>query len=1406
MKRFWCPRDGVIRFGTDGYLADPDPDPDSGLSLNPDSKSFQSIESTNCLGLLGEPGIGKSFAIKLAFEAVANLPSQCSTDAMFVDLHEYGDETRLIKDIFESEKFISWLSGTHTLHIFLDSLDECSLLIRNVAPIFLNRFEKCKAQLPRLFVRFACRTVRWPESFERGFPELWGEHSVGVYELAPLRRKDVITAAIENQLDGDAFLDEIALARVEPLAIKPVTLAFLISIYRNTERLPASQLQLYQDGCLRLLDESSIRRRDSQLTGELSAAMRILIASYIAALMIFCRKSAIRIRVGDSTRADDILEAVELEGVTLRMGGVTLTLGASEIMEVIDTGIFTSRGANLYGFAHHTYAEFLAARYLVNSGIDHSNLMKVIQSTDEARHAIVPQLEETAAWMASMDSTVFQDIMDIDPQVLLRSDVAKSDEKDREQLVTSLLRLLEAEQINASDWNLLKYFPALRHANITRQLMPYVIDRTKPRDVRCVAIDIAAECKVQDLQTEMVNRALDTSEDYRIRNLAARAVTKMADSTTKNKLRPLVLSSSLDDPLDELKGHALQALWPDQLSTQEVFANLSPPKKDHYFGSYFFFLHEEFVPNLGAADIPVALDWITRLPATHELALSISEQIDRIFALAWQYLADPGVLNAMAVAIASRLEKHDPVSFAKIIGDTTRPEPECDTKRHSLLKAILSIITDIDVHAFELARGRPGLINSSDLVWMLDEINAEPSATQAKQLTALLRAILDWKSSSHMDALLQAVRTIPVIADRYDWLVQTVVLGSPEAKKMKSDYEAVHAHRSPESEQIKIVPPPSERVVNWLARIETGEIDGWWMLVRDMTLEESSTHYRDEFQPDLTKLPGWIAANVETRARIINAAKKYLQERTDLQPETWLGKDVFNRPAAGGFKALLLLMEFEPAFISQLPEERWATWGPTVLNYLLPLDAVHVESQQQALVRSAYKMAARPLIDALLILIDKDNRDHGHLFVLRRVINCWDDELCCALLRKTTDVTLTPLAVRNLLKALLTHGCAEAKAHAESLITIPIPIEKSDRARAMAGAVALLACADDAGWSAIWSAVNSDTEFGKQVMEEVAHNSDDKYSGRLSKRLVEDDAADLYVWLAENFPHSEDPDIEKAHVVSGRESVALFRNSILTELASRGTRGSLMAVKRIRDACPDLDWMYRVVLEARSAAARNLWQPIAPEQLLTLTTRPNSYLVRSPGELLSALIESVKNLERKLQGETPAAKFLWNDIGDGTYRPRDENDVADYVKLHLEEDLKQRGVVALREVQIRRGQGGGTGERTDIHITGLILGREDAVFDRVRVIIEVKSCWHSELKTAMQTQLVDRYLKNNQCQHGLYLVCWHRCEQWDPEDYRIARCPDWTLDEARAAFDDRAKRLSEGRLSIKAFVLNVALR
>lgn len=131
-----------------------------------------------------------------------------------------------------------------------------------------------------------------------------------------------------------------------------------------------------------------------------------------------------------------------------------------------------------------------------------------------------------------------------------------------------------------------------------------------------------------------------------------------------------------------------------------------------------------------------------------------------------------------------------------------------------------------------------------------------------------------------------------------------------------------------------------------------------------------------------------------------------------------------------------------------------------------------------------------------------------------------------------------------------------------------------------------------------------------------------------------------------------------------------------------------------------------------------------------------------------------------------------------------------------------------REVEIRRLNMAGTGQSTDIHVEALRRGSGGAHGDIARVVIEVKGCWHQEVRTAMRTQLADRYLAENQCHHGLYVVGWFLCAAWDDGDYRKRGVPWTSIEVARHFLGDQADELRSSRSEgdVRPVVLDCSLR
>ena len=89
--------------------------------------------------------------------------------------------------------------------------------------------------------------------------------------------------------------------------------------------------------------------------------------------------------------------------------------GEPGIWQALNTGLFSSISLPRIGRAHQTYAEFLAARFLIENYFSPESMISLLIHPDGK---IFPQLHETAAWLASMDHEMFRRIVSVDPEML----------------------------------------------------------------------------------------------------------------------------------------------------------------------------------------------------------------------------------------------------------------------------------------------------------------------------------------------------------------------------------------------------------------------------------------------------------------------------------------------------------------------------------------------------------------------------------------------------------------------------------------------------------------------------------------------------------------------------------------------------------------------------------------------------------------------------------------------------------------------------------------------------------------------------------------------------------------------------------------------------------------------------
>jgi predicted NACHT family NTPase len=1428
-KRFWCPRTGNISLADFGFLYDPDSE--YGKQLNPDVIAFDVIASVPCLVMLGEAGMGKSTtAIQVYEEVKAAGREKC----LWVSLGDYNTDAGICHAILDNADFKNWLQGDDRLHLFLDSLDE-GLLSLEILVRILKR-ELVKLPCDRLSLRITCRTADWPASLEEKLRERWGGDHVGVYELTPLRRIDVIEAAKENNLDTDEFIQAIFDREAVPLAIKPVTLKFLINTYKQNEQFPPTQRELYYKGCEILCAEINPDRLESGFRGELSDKQRVIVAAQIAAIFIFANRSAIWTSTdfGDVPSSD--VAITELCIGSEQINDHEFQVTEQNIRETLSiTGLFSSRGNNRMGFAHQTYAEFLAAWYVAeHRKLPLKQIASLLVAPEDPERRLVPQLHETAAWIACWRDDVLKEIMESDPDVVLRSDIP-TDASVCAMIVDNLLTRYEQGIVETFDGrvNNYRHLKKLRHPHLADQLRLYIQDRSRSLEVRNRAIDIAEVCEEHSVQGEIADIVLNSTEDIYLRGNAAHALTLIGDSTTKLRLKPLAVAELPEDEDDQVKGYSLIAVWSEHMSAEELFQALTPPKRRNFGGGYSRFLSTELVKQLNPLDLTTALTWVAKQGLRHSQH-PFESVADAVLLFAWEHLETPGILEIFArIALIQWKE------YQKVVTESWKPNFEqllldSDEKRHKLLEAVVLLVAEeIDGDpSFFVSTITDVSFFANDFFWILERLQAAIS----EQVQEIWAKLLQWnfndQDAKKIDALVVETQKNPFLQAKFGAWFQAVEFNSPQAKEMKAHYrdiqEWVKCDHPNQSKRLSIQ-EIKDRIEYYLDEFETGNLDAWWLLNREMSLKLDNPYY-DDLEIDLTNLFGWKEADLVTRRRILDAARSYAADKTDPEND-WIGTNTYNRPSLAGCRALYLLLKEDSMFLTSISSSTWLRWTPAIVAF------PHAESEQEStyveLVKQSYSKAPFEFIDTVLLLINAESRNSNYISIMRMLEECWDDRLKEAVLNKVKLLDLQPKCIGQLLEELLKHNHKESREFAKSLLSWS---NDEERQIAISAACVLLEYAQELDWDVFWNTIKQDESFGKEAIEQLV----DRYSRGIQMPLNEQQLADLYIWLEQHYPHQEDPVHDTVHHVGMRESMVGFRDTILAQLKETGTQQACGEIQRVIQHFPEYNRLKWTLQEAHHVLRRKSWQPLKPSQFLQLLSDSDKRLVQDGNQLLAVLIEELEKLERKFQDQTPAAIDLWNEIEWGqvkrlfsglsakikslfkrevgfdfndlkdvdwrklkgsTYLPREEERISDYIARYLRDSLKSRGIILNREVEIRRG------EITDIQVNAVLKTPTSKIYDTLTVIIEIKGCWNNELNTAMKTQLVNRYLRDNTCQYGLYLVGWFNCNQWDDGDSRKAKTKGiGSITEARERLDRQAEGLSQSGVTVRSFVLNAALR
>lgn len=1209
-QRFWCPRDGTIHYGDDGYPTDPFSD--FGESVQADLRTYAAISASPCLILLGETGLGKSHAIA---ECKAH-HERAGEMVLKFDLLSYNTDQFLVADLFHRPAFLDWQKGTDTLTLLLDSFDECR--VPTLAVLLADQLALLETSVrTRLRIRIACRTAAWPESLTERLRALWGSNAVAVYELVPLRKCDVATAAAIHGLHADGFLAEVDRLRAYSLAIKPITLHLLFRTFQNNGRLHATEQELYRAGVRVLCDETQ-ERHDAGVRHLTNTEARYTIASRIAAITILSSRAAVWTAQSDATRPPSDVSIADLADGFEIVQGRPVPVDPERIHETLKvTGLFSSRGAYRMGWVHQSYPEFLAAEYMHACHLDADHVIALITGHTGTAKFVLPQFAGVASLLARVIPGLFERLLTLHPTILLYSDAVVLDDERRHQLVEALLAAARRDELPTRTMRHTARLAHLNHPGLKSQFRHIVADTRRRFYERYLALSIVGACRVGGLEKELLVIARNRSDFVDLRCLAISCLIHTASPRIRGKLIELAAPAA-DDPNDRVAGYAFRAIWPDCISADELFSRIYPKRIRNHHGSYDDFVRRYLSETLLPGHLSAALAWVLRQP-TSNLPPSFIGFEGAIIRLACANMDMPDVLPLLARALPHHLASNRG-RIAPRYEDEDDSDPlfdDADPRRRQLLAAMLpnTVCRACSRSAYYLATSPEPLLRACDFPWLLDLAQWASDKASALKYLQFARRCYDPSIPSHSLCLLDHADVFPLIRTHFASWLDPVAMDSEPALAAREALRRSRENTSGDTPPFQLNPPPSHHVEHWLRCCETGAPHLWHQVARSLTLKPDSPH--DDFLdgPDITCTPGWVEASEATRNRIIAGARQYIVASDAQQDAYFMNHPGWSPQGLAAYQAFRFLWVHDRAFVTSLDAQTWRRWLVALLVNPPSMADEEVANYGRALLARGHEVAPASFLGALQIVL-RSEASNGHPSVLYRFKTFAPPDVLSQIHELAWGGELPPHGAICLLEFLVEHRHKPTMARCIALFTGPSKRLNGSADAFRTGAVCAFAQHISAAqWPVLWTVFRTRPALADQVVARWSRPDDES---KMTTRLTDRQIANLYIWIERR----QRRQLATAQKESVAPDVDIWSNkALLQELSRRETPSACAQLLRIRNALPHLPWLTQVVQSATETMRAKAWTPQSPSDLLRLLSKSKSSFsaiaVASPTTIIS---------------------------------------------------------------------------------------------------------------------------------------------------------------------------------------------
>lgn len=1346
--RWWLPVEAEPSL-TSGFLDDPDGP--LGRFLDHQAVRLADCDGVSCVVLFGDAGMGKSTEL----EDDLQRHRMAGRRSVLLDLGGSDSWGEARGRLLSRPEVVAWLAGAdEQLALLVDSVDEVSTSMRKLTDQLLGLLDD---DLPRdrLLLRVAGRSAAFPSRLRDGLSTRF--YDCQELNLAPLTLRDVEQAAMValDSRDVPGFMTALAERDIGVLASRPITLDMLMQLYGEGP-LPTGRIELYERAIGNLVRETSQRRLDES-AADIPAAERTDTAQVLAAVSVFCGRSGVAVH-----------RYPEMPQGQLSLDEVTGRGDKPEVFtEVTRSALFTAAAGKVVRWTHRDFPEFLTAQRLAR--MEAGDAIALLADPNDPGK-VVPQLTGTAVWAALLSRELFDRFVSSEPELLLTSSLADAEPGMRRRLLQALLAYMKDRP--PGDWH--RYYRWLDYTGLPGDIEPY-LGLGMPAWLRREAAWILSETGHHELDARLVaivelaalaRHPADYDGEVGLATSVVACLRGSEDPGLQDRLRAIAADAGAPRTL---RAAIFTDMWRIR-PTGEVLGMLSAAgtgsgERD-FAASIGLGLADAVLQHDG--EVGAVADWLAANGVPALATDDAADEDDERPADEWLWVLEACMLIAAGspgdlsdeqwkrlAVVYSALIPHiqDPFRWRR---DEIGSLPAAG--RHRAISEVLQAAPGRATAHFLI---QASLIRPDDLAWVLRQHASAPAGSDLADAYRFAAQLTCDPTPENRDLAVSIACENEELARLVDELFSDQLIAAHAealaAQRQKSD-DAGERRTGFARERL-------------VAAMETRD---WPAAAAELRKPD---HSRKRLQSaPLNTSPGWQLLASDQKTAVLDLAADHLARNGASAPGPALAGDFGD--------ACALLASADPRRLDALDPAVLAPWLPVLLD--MPR-----QYQASAVLIEKLGSSLPDHVDRAVIPAIEKDLTRGHTFGIDRIGTYTSPAVTDVLDRIARDTAATGYVVHGALRALLERDKARGAAAVLEVLrrrpdgkprpdTVDGPGAKArlrwDQAAAAAAALAR-SPALSIRLDELLREMSASDEFASDVIAWTDHAGPGR---RAWQALSADQKADLLVWAKRNLP--QEPDLPPGQVVDV-DPVHELPRRVLNLLTGDVSELSVVALYRAADELDD-PWLRREAEKLAVAVREAGWAPLAPHEVREVLEHPHRRVITSEAQLAQVLLDGLDAVTRDIRQDTNHRAAYWHRQFDpkGTYIPADEPEFMTRLSWHLSTLIS--GVSLRSEVELNHGLADVAGSEADIEAIARDGERE------ICVVIEGKGIWHKEVRTAITTQLHDRYLTGAHSYTGIYVVAAYRGEQWLQKDSRRAKADRQDVPELRAYLTDTAKQLT----------------